>query len=446
MTVNPTQPTDVKLDRTLGDQGAYLLTRGDYLGTLAVLQACGRRQQPAVLADSTANNLCHASRYRGATVTVPDSESPDTYAARLLEIGSICPGLVLYPSSDDVTWTIARYRDELSAYFRLYTPKIEVIHSLLNKPELYALAQKWGMDTPQTFAPTSLEALGQFSSTLSYPVLIKPRMQVALLQRKKGQVCNTPAELLALYPDFQRRFQYHPALLAYDPEVVWPMVQAFHTSASTETYSIEGFYDQSGEVFLTRAATKVLQFPLKVGVGLCFESRPVLAELAKPLQLMMQDVGYYGAFEAEFIPDQTGGWMLMDFNPRFYGQMNFELFRGLPLDRLVWAGAMNDQALIHEIAKIDAVQQQSGDFNNQPYRFANCWKLKLIVTTQAIAGRMSWKERGYWLRWINYSANFFVDQVYAKDDPGPSKREIHAFLRGILHHPRSSLRTLFGNL
>ena len=420
-------------------QSPIMMTMGDYLGTLAVVRSYGKHNQPTLLADSSTSTLTHNSRYLSKALKSPPVEDFEKFFAWLMDYGKENPGSFLYPSSDDMTWLIARYRDDLSKYYKLYSPDITVIYSLLNKPELHNIAENLNISVPKTIAPTSVEELKALAYDLTYPVLIKPRTQIGMLRRQKGQVCETPEKLLETYPDYQKKFYYHPLLAEFDPDVVWPMVQSFHASAGQNTYSVAGFVDESQEIFMTRASAKVLQFPIRVGVGLCFESRPVNPKALDYLKAICKQVGYYGVFEAEFIVDGDQ-LLLMDFNPRFYGQMAFELARKLPLDQLVLAYANGD----YEYGKTVQQQDQSWD-HEKIYRFSNRWRLWLILTTQAIAGRFSWEERRKWLSWAEQST-VGCDPVYADDDPKPRQADMRGVAKSWVKNPRSTFKTFFADL
>lgn len=420
-------------------QAPIMMTMGDYGGTLAVVRSYGKHNQPTLLADPNTSTLTHNSRYLSKALKSPPVEDFEQFFTWLMDYGKQNPGAFLYPSSDDMTWLIARYRDQLSKYYKLYSPDVKTIYALLNKPELHAIAKKLTIPVPATIAPTSIEDLKTQADDLTYPVLIKPRTQIGMLRRQKGLVCETPEKLLATYPDYQRKFYYHPVLIDFDPEVTWPMVQSFHTSAGQNTYSMAGFVDESQEIFLTRASAKVLQFPIRVGTGLCFESRPINPQALQYLKAICKEVGYYGVFEAEFIVDGNQ-LLLMDFNPRFYGQMAFELARKLPLDQLVLAYANND----FEYGKTIQQQDQTWD-HNKVYRFSNRWRLWLILTTQAIAGRFSWAERRRWLTWAN-QAGVGCDPVYTDDDPNPRRADIQSMVESWIKHPRSTFKTFFADL
>lgn len=418
-------------------QAPIMMTMGDYFGTLAVVRSYGKHNQSTLLAGPDTSTLTHRSRYLSKALQSPPVEDFEQFFDWLMDYGKRNPGAFLYPSSDDMTWLIANYRDQLSQYYKLYSPDVDTIYALLSKPQLHAIAHNLNIPVPATIAPTSLEELKAQARNLTYPVLIKPRTQIGMLRRQKGQVCETPEQLLEIYPDYQTKFYYHPLLVKFDPDVNWPMVQSFHTSAGQNTYSVAGFVDQSQEIFLTRASAKVLQFPIRVGVGLCFESRPIDPKALDYLKAICKEVGYYGVFEAEFIVDGDK-LLLMDFNPRFYGQMAFELARKLPLDQLVLAYANNN------IDYGKSVQEQEKTWNhNTVYRFSNRWRLWLILTTQAIAGRFSWAERRKWLTWAQQAG---CDPVYADDDPDPRRADIRSVAQSWIKHPRSTFKTFFADL
>ncbi|MFG6094430.1 hypothetical protein SPB21_04230 [Leptothoe sp. ISB3NOV94-8A] len=420
-------------------QAPIMMTMGDYGGTLAVVRSYGKHNQPTLLADPKTSTLTHKSRYLSKALKSPPVEDFESFVNWLIEYGKQNPGAFLYPSSDDMTWLISRYRDQLSDYYKLYSPDVKTIYALLNKPELHAIAEKLGIPVPSTVAPTSVEDLKAQAHKLRYPVLIKPRTQIGMLRRQKGQVCETPEKLLEIYPDYQQKFYYHPLLIDFDPEVNWPMVQEFHATAGQNTYSVAGFVDESQEIFLTRASAKVLQFPIRVGVGLCFESRPLNPKAIDHLKAICREVGYYGVFEAEFIV-HGNQLLLMDFNPRFYGQMAFELERKLPLDQLVLAYANNDS----EYGKVIQKQDQTWD-HHKVYRFSNRWRLWLILTTQAVVGRFSWAERRKWLIWAGHT-DTGCDPVYTDDDPNPRRADILSVVKSWIKHPRSTFKTFFADL
>ena len=176
-----------------------------------------------------------------------------------------------------------------------------------------------------------------------FPVLLKPQTQILFESHVKGSQVERASELLPRYREFLERNHYGRKLLEYDAKANRPMVQAFHTEAAQNIFSLSGFVDRTGELFVARGAMKVLQRPRKLGIGLCFEDVPVEPELAEKVRALCKKLGYHGTFEVEFI--RAGGKrLLIDFNPRFYSQMGFDIARGMPLPLLVYEAALGDAA------------------------------------------------------------------------------------------------------
>ena len=72
-----------------------------------------------------------------------------------------------------------------------------------------------------------------------------------------------------------------------------------------------------------------------IALALLKRNVPVDAELAEKVRQLCVKLGYFGSFEVEFI--RAGGrQLLIDFNPRFYSQMGFDIARGMPLPLFVY--------------------------------------------------------------------------------------------------------------
>ena len=64
-------------------------------------------------------------------------------------------------------------------------------------------------------------------------------------------------------------------------------------------------------------------------------------------------IGYFGVFEAEFIRlgDER---LLIDFNPRFFGQMGFDVARGLPIVGLAYEAALGGTQRVTQLLQASA--------------------------------------------------------------------------------------------
>jgi predicted ATP-grasp superfamily ATP-dependent carboligase len=376
------------------------------------------------------------SRYATRRVDCPDPHHAEEFLAWLLRFGEREPGHVLYPTSDDMAWLFALHRERLQLHFRMYQPPVEVLYTLLNKRRLHALCEESGLDMPATWFPRSEADLARVAAEAQFPALIKPQTQVLFESHMKGSQVESAAQLPARYAEFHAKNRYGETLLQYDPEAGQPMVQAFYAEAAQNIYSLSGFVDRTGELFAVRAAVKVLQRPRKLGIGLCFESAPVDAELAARLQQLCKRLGYYGTFEVEFI--RAGGkQLLIDFNPRYYSQMGFDIARGLPLPLLVYTAACGEEAQLPEQVRAAA----SAPVDGAPV-YLHRGILELLLRAQGLSGRLTPTEVAYWRSWYARHRAWAVDAVLDAKDPLPGVVDAAMLLRRYARHPRGFVRTM----
>jgi predicted ATP-grasp superfamily ATP-dependent carboligase len=355
-----------------------------------------------------------------------------------MEFGQKQPGLFLYATSDDLAWLFASRQRQLSKHYRMYQPSLTSIMSLLDKRRLHEACAEIGIETPFTLFPESDAWLEAHLSELGFPTLIKPRTQVLLASKRKGTVVRSREELARVYRMFRAENTYGAEVLAYDPGISWPMLQRYHPEAMGDTYSMSGFIDESGQVFMLRAARKVFQRPRQVGVGLCFVGEPVNPALRNKLFALCRKAGYFGAFEAEFV--RVGErHLLIDFNPRFYGQMGFDIAREMPLPTLVYhaARAVKGEALR---AAVPHGPEQTDPAN---YHYMNRWLLELLMLTQTLSGRLPRGERKALQRILDHPEAHNIDAVRDAADTGPLVADVLLSLKHFVRHPRDFVRKFF---
>ena len=415
---------------------AMLLTMGAYYGTLAAARCLGRQGICVVLADDRKLTATGFSRFIRRFVRAPSVDDPETFRRWMLEYGEKNPGLVLYPTSDELAWIIATEQTALRKHYKLFQSPESAVYGLLNKQRLYSSAREFGLQAPLTHFPSSTAELDQLAREVTYPVIVKPRTQIGMRINVKGLICNDARELKENVALVMQRFPYKPEMLAYDPTVRWPMVQQFHPEAASDTYSLTGFRHHDGKM-VVRGAKKVLQRPIRVGVGMAFESRPIQEHLRDNVQRLLQSIGYAGVFEAEFIHlRDRNEYLLMDFNPRFYGQMGFDAKRGLPLPLLVFAAANGDEA------QVQALMARASDWDHQAvHKYRYGWMLNVVLTTQWLGRKLTRGTRARWLQWSRHGRVY--DSVFDSEDRKPYLIEIVCALLDFMKHPRSSFRTYF---
>ncbi|MBI5547375.1 MAG: carbamoyl-phosphate synthase [Deltaproteobacteria bacterium] len=412
-----------------------LLTAASYYGTLAAARCLGRRGIAVTMAERHLLAPARWSRFVTRREACPDIAEAERFLAWAERFGESNPGHVLYPTTDDHAWLFALHRERLARSFRLYSPPVDAVYTLLNKKRLHHAAHAAGLDTPRTWFPETERDLGALSDA-RFPVLIKPQTQVLFPSRSKGSRAEERSQLEERFREF-RAWQHHGlALVERDPGVESPIVQELHPQAAQGIYSLAGFVDESGELFVVRASTKVLQRPRKLGIGLCFEEAPVEPDVAEGVRRLCRQIGYFGVFEVEFIV-AGGRFLLIDFNPRLYSQLAFDVDRGMPLPLLVYLGAVGDRAALEaEVRRASAVGL-SGD-RVYCHRFV----LEVLLRGQTLSGRMPPQAARSWRRWLVEHRERATDAVAAEDDRLPTLVDLALHLYGYARHPRAFWRSM----
>jgi D-aspartate ligase len=416
-----------------------LLTTGEYYGTLAAARCFGRLNIPVYLAEAASFSQTRWSRFVTRHIEAPGIADLEAFVRWLLQFGREHPGLFLYSTSDDMSWLLASRREELAQHYRLYQPPLSTIVGLLDKRHLYQSCQQVGIDVPETHFPDSHAAVAEIAAVTETPLLIKPRTQMLLRSKSKGRVCREANELVSAYQAFRLENEYRDEILQYDPTIAWPMLQRYYAEAMVDTYSLSGFIDETGEMFVARAARKVFQRPRRLGVGLCFLGQTVNRELQQKIFELCRKTGYFGAFESEFVHiASTGQHLLIDFNPRFYGQMAFEVARGMPLPAFVYRAAhgLSGDALRRAVEHL-------ADSEDETYHFSNRWVLRLVMLTQSLSGRLSTEERQALHTILHDPSSRYVDAVSDDGDTGPFMADVLLNLKHFARHPRDFYRKFF---
>jgi predicted ATP-grasp superfamily ATP-dependent carboligase len=408
-----------------------LLLMAEYNGTLAAARCLSENGASVTIATSS---LLAPSRWSNAVKRVescPDfEEGPTRLAEWLIEYGSRNEKHVLYPTCDEIAWLLAHFHSELSKYYYLYSPGGETLRTLLDKRHLYEAATAVGLETPRTWHPREESELPGILEQVS-ACLVKPRSQTFFKTHAKGGHATTLPELKRVWQEY-RSSGYAAELTREIGDLNFPMIQDYLPEAANAVCSISGFAIRSGQIIDTLASRKVLQLPPRAGVGLCFESADVDPHLVDLLSALCRNIGYYGVFEAEFIR-HDGRDFLIDFNPRYFGQVGFDIARGMQLPWLAQLCATGNEKAAQRFARIRTASLK-------PSYYADSIALRWHLATGALFGRVSLAERHKWLAWLASRPDRFVDAILRPGDMVPAVAATAGKLWYSVRHPRGFWR------
>jgi predicted ATP-grasp superfamily ATP-dependent carboligase len=412
-----------------------LLGNAGYYGTLAAVRSLGRAGIPVVTMGTSLLDAGRHSRFVSSHLTCPPFEQTSRWAEWLADLGRKGPRRAIYATSDVVSYALAHHCRELEVNFALCQPDLSVMLQILDKGRLYAAARAVGLETPETWLPTSRAEAASIADTASGIVLAKPRSQLAVRNKTKGAVAGVGKNaIMSAYDALSANFATDSDFARRHPEVMKPMLQRYHAETMHSVYSVAGFRDQTGRHVAMLASDKVLQRPRRLGVGLCFEAAPLDASLAGKLTRLCESIGYYGAFEAEFIRCGAHA-MLIDFNARLYNQVSFEVARGLDLPRLVYAAAVGDSAEVERLTCPSLLTDAKNAYCNR-------LGFELSIRTQRALGSMTREDAANWRAWRNAPGRQVVDAVGDRDDPLPAICDATQQALQFLRHPRAFVRQL----
>lgn len=387
-------------------------------GTIAATRDLGMRGFDVGVVSSRRLAAAAWSRYATRVYSVPPESRSQDFLERLLAIGATDPGRILLPTSDETAWMYAQNAASLQRHFRLYQPPIESLQRILDKKLLSDAAVAAGIDILPSWDPRSIDDVIALAPTLPYPILIKPRTHVHRVRNDKGELATSAAELISLYLRIVDRERASCAANPGQSQATLPILQQFVRVGSEGVYSITGFVDRSGELFVTRAATKVFQRSQPVGVGVCFEALPTDPAMSEAVRRLCKELGYFGIFEVEFL--RLGNrWAVIDFNPRLFNQVGLDIHRGMPLPFFACLDAVGDTADLRDA--VATARSEDGKLGVFYDRFT----LRAILLAQTLTARGSNEDRTYWRAWMKRHEAHAIDLVADHRDPVPGI--VHAF-------------------
>jgi D-aspartate ligase len=381
----------------------FLLTMPTYGGTLAAVRSLGIHDIPVTVAGDELLAPARWSRFATRCVECPRALDTNRMVDWLIRFGDREPRHVLYASSDDSAFLFAEHAAELESRFAMFQPPLETFVEILDKKRLIEACASVGLDTPPTWFPESEADVVRIGREAPFPLLLKARTQVRRMQQNKGIVVEHRDDLLRAYRKFVEKNEFLPGLEPYFGDVSQPMIQSYFASANQHVYSVTGFIDRDTDLTATRAAAKIFQRTRPVGLGLCFAAAPLEPALAAGVTRLCRKVGHFGVFEVEFLRDGDSS-MVIDFNPRFFGQMGFDAARGMPLALFLYLAATgNAPALRWSIAQAARATRGAKIYT---HRFV--FEL-LLLASQGLELSMSSEERRRWRRWYDENRADAVD-------------------------------------
>lgn len=221
--------------------------------------------------------------------------------------------------SDDRTmgYLDARYGELKDRFVLFNAGKAGRITRYMDKMEILELARRHGLKVLETASARR----GEVPAGLKYPVITKSISPNVGGWKSDVHICGSEGELREAYGSIQspevvlQRYIEKKNEYCLDGFSVDRGRQVFHAIASTYNYVIPGYYSPYMTV-----------------------SRP-LERFKKPLEAMMEEIGFEGIYSAEFLVDGEDNYWFSEINFRNSTWSYASTRAGMPLP-VLWARAM----------------------------------------------------------------------------------------------------------
>ena len=276
-----------------------------HYGQLGAIRSLGRLGVTVrgIDPDPTAPGLF--SRYcKGKFLWDVDGAKPQETLRYMLDLGKkINKRSLLIHTTDNSSTFLADYSDELSEWYLFPRINPEVVRGLASKKGLYFLAKKFGIPTPETCFPQSIDGLSEYLKDAVFPIMVKEIFR-APHAPKRMFIAKNKAELF----DFYRKYED-----AQNPNF---MLQEYIPGGDDCIWFFNGYFDSNSECLFSMVGRKIRQSPIHTGVaslGICLKNNTV----DKLTKRFMKSIGYKGILDIGYRYDaRDEQYKVLDVNPR----------------------------------------------------------------------------------------------------------------------------------
>jgi D-aspartate ligase len=312
-----TQKENIRSTSTATDTStpAVILVAADH-GPLGIARSLGRLGVSVYSIDSQFLTPCSFSRYckRRFVWSLDQHDTSDnrSFLRQVSRTAGARP--ILIPTTDPAAVFVADNLAYLNKWFLLPEVGSTLARALSDKKEMYFLAKKHQIPTPETVFPRSKREVVEFLGRAVFPILLKGIDGVRLWRRtgRKMFIVSSKRELLETYD------------AAEDPESPNLMIQEYIPGGDDTVWMFNGYFDRKSDCLLGATGKKIRQCPIHTGatsLGISVENK----EVEETSKVFMKSVGYRGILDIGYRYDaRDGKFKVLDINPRIGA--SFRLF------------------------------------------------------------------------------------------------------------------------
>ncbi|HEX5413002.1 MAG TPA: carboxylate--amine ligase [Terriglobia bacterium] len=308
-----------------------VVLRSDSHGGLNIMRSLGRlgvpvhNVDPNPWAPTFRSRYCR-SRFLWDIEHRPAAESLEYMAEVRWKIGTPC---ILIPTTDRTANFVADHAGMLAKNFIFPQQPPGLVHSLASKREMFHLARRHNIPTPDAVFPGSREEVLTFLERARFPIMLKGIDGQRLWERtgKKMFIVESKESLLEFYDAAED--VHRPNL----------MLQEYIPGGDDTVWMFNGYFNADSDCLVGFTGKKLRQCPVHTGstsLGICLRNQVV----EETTRRFMKAIGYRGTLDIGYRYDMRDDqYKVLDINPRigatfrlFVGETGMDVARALYLN------------------------------------------------------------------------------------------------------------------
>lgn len=372
-------------------KGTPALVMNMHITGLAVTRSLARAGVPVLGLDKERGGLGQHSRHLSGLGLVPAPDQDEALRDHLLALGpSFESKPVLFACNDDWVLALSRHREALEEHYRFSWASYDVVRRALAKTELYRACEARGIPIPRTWYLDETPL-----TDLPYPCVLKP-------DDSRGFYDAFAAKVFVVRSAEEAEAKV-AAAAAYQLSLV---AQEWVDTAPGGFWSVCSYLSADGTARGVFTGRKLEQWPPDFGTSCLADAQwdPLIAAAGVAA---LQELGYHGISEVEFVQDaRTGEHLLLDANTRPWKWIGLPIAAGVDLPLLAFRDAVGEA--------FDAPQQSEGA------RWVFLRDYVPLVRSRAATVPEAAVTKDEWTALLAGAPTRLVDGVHDPDDPEPS--------------------------
>ena len=372
------------------------LVSNAHITGLSVARALAIHDVPVIALDRTDNGVAPSSTAidLAGRITYP-LDDLDGFQADIEEIAAALGWEpIAFPCMDE--WVHAYAQTEPEGV-RLPFANREVIDGVLNKFALYERTERLDIPYPETYRLDTTDP-DDAAEALGFPLVIKPA-----LKREFEEVMGTNII------EVNDSAEYHDVINSAREGNVEIMAQEKVPIERGRDHSLVSYVpnDKDRET-VTFTGNPVIRYPLSFGTS-CVVKRSLEPAVEANAVAVLEDAGYYGISEAEFVYDSDREtFVLLDINTRPWKWIGLPVFAGANLPWAAYAEAIGDDYDV-------SISQEATWVYLPDY-------IRLLATNRTVDDVLTSADWRALLSGSFENGSTITTGVYSPSDPGPAQQ------------------------